>query len=86
MPCPCPCPAPPRPCQVFSLFDKLCLLSDGNVVYFGDAARCEDMFSAAGLPVPAKRNPADHYLHCINRDFAVGVGRAVAGRAGGRVG
>ena len=56
---------------MFDLFDKLCLLSDGNVVYFGDAQRTVDMFTAAGLPVPAMRNPADHFLHCINRDFAV---------------
>lgn len=55
--------------EVFALFDKLCLLSDGHVVYFGDAHRAADMFSAAGLPVPANRNPADHFLHVINRDF-----------------
>ncbi|GAB4819573.1 hypothetical protein N2152v2_006619 [Parachlorella kessleri] len=56
--------------EVFGLFDKLCLLSDGEVVYFGDARRTLDMFNAAGLPCPPLRNPADHFLHCINRDFA----------------
>ena len=44
--------------EVFALFDKLCLLSDGQVVYFGDAHRAIDMFASAGLPVPANRNPA----------------------------
>lgn len=54
---------------MFDLFDKLCLLSDGNVVYFGDADKCVDMFAGAGLQVPSMRNPADHFLMTINRDF-----------------
>lgn len=48
------------------------------MVYFGDANHAVDMFDAAGMPVPNMRNPADHFLHCINRDFAV----SWAGRAG----
>lgn len=55
--------------EVFSLFDRLCLLSDGMVIYFGDASKAVDMFASAGLPVPAMRNPSDHFLHCINKDF-----------------
>lgn len=55
--------------EVFALFDKLCLLSDGHVVYFGAANRAIDFFAEAGLPVPSNRNPADHFLHAINRDF-----------------
>lgn len=55
--------------EVFALFDKLCLLSDGHVVYFGAANRAADFFADAGLAVPVNRNPADHFLHAINRDF-----------------
>lgn len=55
--------------EVFALFDKLCLLSDGQVVYFGTASRAVDFFAEAGLAVPMNRNPADHFLHAINRDF-----------------
>ena len=55
--------------ETFELFDKLCLLAAGECVYFGDAGRCEDMFTAAGLPVPAARSAPDHFLHVINRDF-----------------
>ena len=43
--------------EVFALFDKLCLLSDGHVVYFGAASRAADFFEQAGLGVPANRNP-----------------------------
>ncbi|PSC72150.1 ABC transporter G family member 11-like [Micractinium conductrix] len=55
--------------EVFALFDKLCLLSDGYVVYFGAANRAIDFFAEAGLAVPTNRNPADHFLHVINPDF-----------------
>ena len=43
--------------EVFALFDKLCLLSDGHVVYFGAAGRAAGFFEQAGLGVPANRNP-----------------------------
>ncbi|MEW5317657.1 MAG: hypothetical protein WDW38_008939 [Sanguina aurantia] len=55
--------------EVYELFDQLCLLSKGSVIYFGAAAAADAAFSAAGLPCPANRNPADHFLHCINADF-----------------
>lgn len=55
--------------ETFELFDKLCLLASGETVYFGDASRASDMFSAAGLSVPSTRSAPDHFLHCINRDF-----------------
>ena len=55
--------------ETFALFDKLCLLAAGDCVYFGDADRCKDMFTAAGLPVPISRSDPDHFLHVINRDF-----------------
>ncbi|KAG1652464.1 hypothetical protein FOA52_009206 [Chlamydomonas sp. UWO 241] len=57
--------------EVFDLFDKLCLLSRGTVVYFGTATAALGMFEAAGLPCPNYRNPTDHFLHCINEDFQV---------------
>lgn len=47
------------PCAVFALFDKLCLLSDGHVVYFGAASRATDFFADAGLAVPMNRNPGE---------------------------
>lgn len=53
----------PLSLQVYELFDQLCLLSKGSVIYFGAAAAAGASFSAAGLPCPSNRNPADHFLH-----------------------
>ncbi|KAL9233670.1 hypothetical protein vseg_008635 [Gypsophila vaccaria] len=55
--------------EVFALFDDLCLLSSGEVVYFGDAKNAVLFFAEAGFPCPSRRNPSDHFLRCINSDF-----------------
>ena len=62
-PTPTPSPSP-------ELFDKLALLSEGALLYFGASEKAEHFFAAAGHPVPAHRSPADHFLHAINKDFA----------------
>jgi hypothetical protein len=54
---------------VFALFDKLCLLSGGKTLFFGAANQALPMFEAAGVPCPKNRNPSDHFLRAINRDF-----------------
>nr|DAD29642.1 TPA_asm: hypothetical protein HUJ06_031110 [Nelumbo nucifera] len=55
--------------EVFDLFDDLFLLSSGEAVYFGDAKKAVEFFAQAGFPCPNRRNPSDHFLRCINRDF-----------------
>ncbi|EPS70875.1 hypothetical protein M569_03882, partial [Genlisea aurea] len=55
--------------EVFELFDRLCLLSGGKTVYFGEASEAYEFFAQAGFPCPALRNPSDHFLRCINSDF-----------------
>lgn len=52
-----------RLAQVYELFHNLCLLSSGEVVYFGAASAALAMFDSAGLQCPNNRNPADHFLH-----------------------
>lgn len=54
---------------MFALFDKLCLLSGGKTLFFGAASQALPMFEAAGVPCPKNRNPSDHFLRAINRDF-----------------
>ncbi|GLJ39572.1 hypothetical protein SUGI_0808540 [Cryptomeria japonica] len=55
--------------EVFELFDQLCLLSSGQAVYFGDAKMAQEFFAQVGFTCPRNRNPADHFLRCINADF-----------------
>lgn len=55
--------------EVFTLFDDLCLLSSGELVYFGEAKKAIEFFAKAGFPCPSRRNPSDHFLRCINSDF-----------------
>ncbi|KAK9165741.1 hypothetical protein Scep_000932 [Stephania cephalantha] len=59
-----------QPCaEVFELFHNLCLLSSGRTVYFGPAHHASQFFAQNGFPCPAMRNPSDHYLRTINKDF-----------------
>jgi len=53
--------------DVFQLFDHLCLLSQGQAIYFGPLKLCSDMFKTAGYQCPEHYNPADHYLKVTAR-------------------
>ncbi|KAK4358900.1 hypothetical protein RND71_021129 [Anisodus tanguticus] len=55
--------------EVFALFDDLFLLSSGETIYFGEAKLAVEFFGDSGLACPTRRNPADHFLRCINSDF-----------------
>ncbi|KAK4356262.1 hypothetical protein RND71_025233 [Anisodus tanguticus] len=55
--------------EVFELFDNLWLLSYGKTIYFGSSSKANEFFSANGFPCPYLRNPSDHYLRTINKDF-----------------
>ncbi|KAL3324649.1 hypothetical protein AABB24_038659 [Solanum stoloniferum] len=55
--------------EVFALFDDLFLLSSGETIYFGEAKLAVEFFGASGFACPTRRNPADHFLRCINSDF-----------------
>ncbi|KAL3323610.1 hypothetical protein AABB24_037990 [Solanum stoloniferum] len=55
--------------EVFELFDNLCLLSYGKTIYFGSSSKANEFFAINGFPCPYMRNPSDHYLRTINKDF-----------------
>ncbi|KAL9229740.1 hypothetical protein vseg_005175 [Gypsophila vaccaria] len=55
--------------EVFELFDNLCLLSSGRLVYFGPTSTANEHFSLNGYPCSTMQNPSDHYLKTINKDF-----------------
>ncbi|KAI7744207.1 hypothetical protein M8C21_019454 [Ambrosia artemisiifolia] len=55
--------------HVFGLFNNLCLLSLGKMIYFGPTFAANQFFAANGFPCPDQQNPADHFLITINTDF-----------------
>ncbi|CAO2034103.1 unnamed protein product [Urochloa humidicola] len=55
--------------EVFNLFNALCLLANGRMVYFGSILEAAKFFTANSFPCPLRRNPSDHYLQIINKDF-----------------
>ncbi|RWW35232.1 hypothetical protein BHE74_00059859 [Ensete ventricosum] len=61
--------------EVFELFHGLCLLAYGKTVFFGAASMANEFFASNGLPCPPLRNPSDHYLRTINKDFDKIFGR-----------
>ncbi|XP_028084673.1 ABC transporter G family member 11-like [Camellia sinensis] len=59
--------------EVFELFHNLCLLSSGRTVYFGSTSTANEFFALNGFPCPPMRNPSDHFLRTVNKDFDVDV-------------
>lgn len=48
--------------NIVSLFDKLLLLSEGDLIYSGDMIRCNEFFTANGLKCPFGYNIADYLI------------------------
>ena len=55
--------------DIWAIFDKLLLLSEGSTLYFGRAAEAVNYFGALGYPCPEHCNPADFFLGLVNTDF-----------------
>jgi ABC-type multidrug transport system ATPase subunit len=54
--------------QVFESFDKLMLMADGRMVYFGERADMIDYLSNQGFKCHTNFNPADYiceYIHIL---------------------
>eukprot|EP00092_Neocalanus_flemingeri_P095212 GFUD01121127.1.p1 GENE.GFUD01121127.1~~GFUD01121127.1.p1 ORF type:complete len:639 (-),score=177.01 GFUD01121127.1:95-2011(-) len=51
--------------QLFSNFDKLLLLAEGQTAYLGDAPKAKDFFSSINHPCPQDFNPADHFVQLL---------------------
>ena len=56
---------------VFFAFDKLMLLADGNVVYFGTPQGSLEHVKKLGLECPAGYNAADHHMDLLVVDSAI---------------
>ena len=55
--------------DIFSLFDKLLLLSEGRVIYWGLSSELIAYFGSLGYECPNYVNPADFALDTITIDF-----------------
>lgn len=47
--------------DVFKMFDKIGLLSMGEMVYFGKSGQMVEYFQDLGYPCPTYASPLDHY-------------------------
>lgn len=54
--------------SIFALFDQLCLVSEGRVMYFGPARDAVPYFAALSFQSPAQFNPADFFLDLLSVD------------------
>jgi len=52
--------------QVFLMFDKVLLLSEGRQLYYGDSGDIVDYFTNYGFTAPKLVNPADYILDLAN--------------------
>eukprot|EP00347_Sterkiella_histriomuscorum_P019137 403342807 len=48
--------------ESFLLFDKLILLSEGHIIFQGQAKLAHEYFSSIGFQCPNYKNPADYYM------------------------
>lgn len=51
--------------DIFHLFDKLLVLSDGQVAYHGPAVSSAKFFEQAGFVCPMYTNPADYFMEVL---------------------
>eukprot|EP01103_Thecamoeba_quadrilineata_P018866 TRINITY_DN7420_c0_g1_i1.p1 TRINITY_DN7420_c0_g1~~TRINITY_DN7420_c0_g1_i1.p1 ORF type:complete len:656 (-),score=111.76 TRINITY_DN7420_c0_g1_i1:206-2122(-) len=54
--------------DIFTLFDKLLLMANGEVIYFGPPKAAIGYFSSLGHPCPKRMNPADYFIDVITPD------------------
>jgi ABC-type multidrug transport system ATPase subunit len=55
--------------SIYNEFDKLCLLSEGRMVYYGQSgAAAVDYFRCAGFSCPSHFNPADYFMDTCSLD------------------
>ncbi|CAB3976536.1 ABC transporter G family member 14 isoform X3 [Paramuricea clavata] len=57
--------------QIFHLFDKLLLLVNGKVAYYGNSSDVLNFFERIGFPCEEHYNPADYILEVLSRGAEV---------------
>ena len=51
--------------ELFEIFDKICLLSEGRLAFLGDKEKAFDFFQSQGFVCPPKYNPADYFIKTL---------------------
>lgn len=54
--------------EIWSLFDRVILLTQGSCAYSGPAAECIPYFTSCGHPLPPFCNPAEHIIDAVAVD------------------
>jgi ABC-type multidrug transport system ATPase subunit/ABC-type multidrug transport system permease subunit len=62
--------------NIVSLFDKLLLLSDGDVIYSGEMSDCSKYFSSIGYNCPNGYNIADYLIDITNEKYETIIDQA----------
>ncbi|KAJ2000283.1 hypothetical protein GGI04_002507 [Coemansia thaxteri] len=52
--------------NMLNCFDRILLLSQGHLVYFGSANEAIEYFEAKGFPCPLRQNPADFFIDLMS--------------------
>lgn len=54
--------------SIYEMFDKLLILSEGKLMYYGEASKAVDYFASVNYPCPESFNPADFFLDLLSPD------------------
>ena len=54
--------------SIYEMFDKLLILSEGKLMYYGEATKAVDYFASVNYPCPESFNPADFFLDLLSPD------------------
>eukprot|EP00347_Sterkiella_histriomuscorum_P021229 403334750 len=55
--------------ESFACFDRLILMSDGHIMYQGDAAKSTKYFEKVNIPCPKFANPADFFMRVLTVNY-----------------
>jgi ABC-type multidrug transport system ATPase subunit len=52
--------------DLFEMFDKICLLTEGRLAYIGNRADASEFFNSLGYKCPPSYNPADYFIKTLS--------------------
>jgi ABC-type multidrug transport system ATPase subunit len=57
--------------EIFTLFDRLILLHEGNIMYYGPVKEISGYLSKIGLQLPKFKNPADFIIKMVQKPESI---------------